>query len=149
MSSIIVLYFTPHFDSFTDPLLSPKFTEHFHACDTFILEWALPWYSCEPELESSFNELSRGERDWVKSRMLGRDLNPFDRKLQEVLRGRRKRIVLERSPVEYVNVSEGEVIALARFGRLNEAISLYAAQLKNFADSMVKKTGHCSRCSKK
>jgi hypothetical protein len=104
-----------------------------------VLEWADKWTSYEPELESLFNELSRGQATWVISRRLGRQLNPFDKELQNALRGINKRIVLERSPVECVYIREGDVVELAKAKRLNEAVSLYVNELKILAQNLVKR----------
>lgn len=70
---------------------------------------------------------------------LGGDLNPFDRELQKVLLGRNKKIVLERTNVEYVYIPEGDIMALARSKRLNEATSLFKTKLELLAQSMVKR----------
>jgi hypothetical protein len=137
MTCAVVIYFAPHFPTFTNPILSSKFRTFLEASDVCVLEWTDKWTKYEPELESLFNQLSRGERTWVKSRRLGRGLNAFDRELQNALRGRNRRIVLERSPVEYVFIQEGDVIALAQSSLLNEAVSLYKRQLMLLARNLV------------
>jgi hypothetical protein len=86
-----------------------------------------------------FNQLSRGQSAWVKSRRLDRDLNPFDRELQNAMRGENKRIILERSPVEYPFIQEGDVIALARAKRLEDAVALYKSQLGILVQNLTKR----------
>jgi hypothetical protein len=93
----------------------------------------------EPELESLFNRLSRGQTTWVKSRRVGRNLNPFDKELQNALRGSNKKVVLEQPPVEYAFISENDVIDLAKAKRLKEAASLYKRQLSSFSQNLVKR----------
>jgi hypothetical protein len=130
MPGDIVIYFAPHFPSFTEPIVSPRFRAFLEACNVCVLEWGDRWTTYEPELESLFNRLSRGELRWVVSRRLGRTLNPFDAQLQNAIRGTNREITLERPPVEYVFIEEGDVTSLAREGRLGEAVSLYRSQLR-------------------
>lgn len=129
-TSDIVIYFAPHFQTFTDSVVSPRFRTLLEACDVCVLEWADRWTAYEPDLESLFNQLSRGEIRWATSRRQG-NLSPFDGELQNSIRGRNKEIVLERSPVEYPIIQEEEKVnALAGSNRLDEATSLYRNQLR-------------------
>jgi hypothetical protein len=138
----LTLYFAPHVSNFPQPVLAPEFRSNYERCDVFLLEWALPWEKYEPELELSFNRLSRGEVQLVMSRMaarIGGELPPFDRELQRVIFRRKKRIMLERTCVEYVYIPEGDIMGLATSGRLDEATALYKNGLEQLAQNIVKR----------
>lgn len=144
MSAYDLAFFcTPHFPNFPDPILFPEFVSGYRACDVFLLEWAVgAWEKYEPELELSFNKLSRGEVRSVMSRFAVRiegELPPFDRELQKLIFGKNKRIVLERTKAEYVSVSEGDIMNLAASGRMDEAVALYKSRLEQLAENIVKR----------
>lgn len=139
MPSSIVIYFAPHFPTFTDPVDSSIFRRYLDVCDACVLEWADRWTAYEPDLETLFNQLSRGDIEWVVSKRLGRVLNRFDEAVQNALRGRNKRVLLERSPVEYPFIQEREVITLARSRRLNEATALYKSQLNTLVQNAIER----------
>lgn len=138
----LTLYFSPHFPKFPEPVLSAEFRSNYERCDVFFLEWATPWEKYEPELESSFNRLSRGQVRSVMNRMsarIGGELPPFDKELQKVIFGRNKRLVLERTNAEYVHIPEAEIMRLATSGRVDEATALYKTGLKQLAQNIVKR----------
>ena len=134
------IYLAPHFPNFPNPVRSPAFKSSYEKCRVFILEWAAPWQTYEPELELSFNMLSRGQVQWVRSRLalrLGGDLPPFDRELQGVIRGSNRKIVLERTNAEYVYVPEADIMNLATSKRLNDATTLFKTKLEELTRNIV------------
>lgn len=144
----LTLYLAPHFPKFPTPVLSPKFRSNYERCDAFILEWAAPWERYERDLEASFNKLSRGQVQWVRSRMaarLGGDLPPFDKELQNVLRGSNRRIVLERTNAEYVDIPETEITNLAMSKRLKDATSLFKTKLEQLAKNITSRDNELVR----
>ena len=139
----LAFFCAPHFPNFPDPVLSPEFVSSYRKCDVFLLEWAVgTWEKYEPELELSFNKLSRGEVRSVMSRFaarIGGELPPFDRELQKVIFEKNKRIVLERTKVEYVYICESDVMNLAATGRVDYAVALYKRGLEQLAQNIVKR----------
>jgi hypothetical protein len=137
-----VAYFVPHWETFPDPVRSSDFATNLERCDTFVLEYAQQWMSIEPDLETNYSKLARGEIRRVRGGMLEQAnylLKPFTDELQEKIYGCNKRILLERPPVDYVETREAQIARLIKSRQFDEAISFHKSRQLDLANSMAQR----------
>ncbi len=149
--SQLTIYFTPHDETYPDPLRTDEFQMGFHECDIFLVEMAKQWVLEEPTLESQYNQLSGGEIDEIACnapRSLEQQLETlqprrcdFTTELKAAIHRSKKRIVLERIPVPRLEVEQFKdqlVTELHRRG-MDAAVAKSRLQQQEMATSMVQR----------
>jgi hypothetical protein len=104
-------------------------------CDTFVLEYADPWFSQEADKEDLYNKLSKRE---ISPPIGGKPLDNFTNTLQHMLYGKGKNIVLERSPLKY-DPDYNRVKEELKKSDIDSATRLYKTESQKIADSIVKR----------
>ena len=140
--SPLTIYFSDHHPTHPEPLRSEKFQTNFHRCDIFVLEVVDQWLLVEPDLELKYNRLSQGEIESIRSSDDVESMLPnrFRLELDANIHRSRKKIVLERSPIPYLNAKAfgGELRVALRKG-VDWAMTTCRLQQQQLATSVVQR----------
>jgi hypothetical protein len=139
--SPLVICFAPHFPDFPDPLLATDFETNFEQCDTFILDYAEQWMEDDPDRELRYNELSAGRLKYVLPIGCPEEtpLEPFTKQLQDTIRGKGKRVILEQSPVPFAAPSMADIREQLFLGEVDSALAMFREQQETFARGMMER----------
>jgi hypothetical protein len=128
------MYFAIHNESDPKPLRTDAFIRNLERCDTFLFDyggekWYLPNH--DPDKEANYNKLSQGE---LQPPIDGADLKPFTLELQGQIHNKKKKIVLERTPVDPVD--EKTIPELIKLN-LDDTINAYRDQIVTMSKNIV------------
>lgn len=137
-------------ETYPEPLRREEFRTNFLACNVFLVEMACQWPVEKPDLELQYNQLSAGEIDDIPERPGSieeqlEEISPmrrdFTKELRATIHRSKKKIVLERPPVPFLNVEyfNAELMEALRLLGVDAAVALCKHQQQRLATSMVQR----------